>query len=434
MKLKAFAAAIAAVFLLAGLVFLPGKSEAGHRNGGGGRGHPGGHAFHASGHGNFHFRSANHGFRFRNRAGRIGGSRVHSRHFVKRFSKSPALAGTGKHRLRHLASNRSLRKASFTKRNAFFNKAKFGRDRDHWRDRSGRFYGYRWSGGVFWPYFFGDYFSYAFWPGDYGDSFWGYGPDALLWGAFWPNGYGYGYGGGQGAARGAGAPDASDLAGTCRGFAPGVSDLPMQSLEGIVGPSPEERSALDNLKAAVAKASDVLKQACPAEAPLTPAARLDAMHDRLQSALQAQEIVKVPLERLYGLLTDDQKKRLNALSGHRGRSGGARGGKIAGLCSSQAGFANVPAQEIANALNLTAAQQQKFEALKAASAKASDLLAGSCPASMPETLDGRLDAAQKRVTALIAAVDTVKPAVADFYGSLTDEQKAALAPRKGKAS
>ena len=48
------------------------------------------------------------------------------------------------------------------------------------------------------------------------------------------------------------------------------------------------------------------------------------------------------------------------------------------------------------------------------------------PAATPGGIEGRLDAAQQRVTALITAIDTVRPAVRDFYASLTDQQKAAL--------
>ncbi len=40
--------------------------------------------------------------------------------------------------------------------------------------------------------------------------------------------------------------------------------------------------------------------------------------------------------------------------------------------------------------------------------------------------DGRLGAASQRLNALMGAVNTVRPAVRDFYASLTDEQKAAL--------
>ena len=45
---------------------------------------------------------------------------------------------------------------------------------------------------------------------------------------------------------------------------------------------------------------------------------------------------------------------------------------------------------------------------------------------MPDTIQGRLDAAQKRIKTLSQAIDAVRPAVQDFYASLTDEQKAAL--------
>ncbi len=48
------------------------------------------------------------------------------------------------------------------------------------------------------------------------------------------------------------------------------------------------------------------------------------------------------------------------------------------------------------------------------------------PLGDSDTVDGRLDAAQKRVAALIQAINTIRPAVRDFFASLTDEQKAAL--------
>ena len=358
---------------------------------------------------------------------------------------------SGNHSLKQLTANKSLRQASFSKHNAFFNNSKFGnanRD-DHgrnnrWRDRSGNWYGYRWAGAVFWPYAFGDYFSYAIWPDDYSDTFWGYGPDALLWGTFWPYGE-FADDAGNGANESAGdiynrepavaakAPAASgvaDLAQTCGGFAPGISDLPIQSLEKIAGSTGDERAALQDLRDASAKASDILKQACSSETPLTPVARLDAMQHRLQAMEQAGEAVRGPLLRFYGLLTDDQKQRLNALaaSNAQRRSKTARAGdvNIGALCTSQAGFTNVPTDEIGNTVSLDGAQKQQLASLKAASAQASDELKASCPSAIPDTVDGRLDAAQKRVAALIQAVNTIRPAVRDFFESLTDEQKAAL--------
>ena len=102
------------------------------------------------------------------------------------------------------------------------------------------------------------------------------------------------------------------------------------------------------------------------------------------------------------------------------------GTHAAGPCASQAAFASVPTDQIAATLMLTTEQQQALDQLKAASAKASEDLQSSCPASIPDTLEGRLDAAQQRIAALIGAVNTVRPAVAAFHASLTAAQQAAL--------
>ena len=346
--------------------------------------------------------------------------------------------------LNQLASNRSVQAAALTRQNAFFNNRFGGRGfSGGWRDHNGRWYGYRWGGAVFWPYWFGDYFSYAFWPDDYYDTYWGYGPDAIMWGAFWPYGefpyddnyaYDSAYNGEiyrpyRRHAPAGPAAETSVASETCSGFAPGVNELPIQELEKVVDGNEEQRTALKDLKAATIKASDILKQSCASETPLTPASRLDAMQRRLQAMADANEVVKGPLERLYGLLSDVQKQRLDALAHpnvRRVQTARAKDVNISELCTSQAGFTNVPADQIASSIQLNDLQKEELEKLKAASAKASDGLKASCPAAVPDTLDGRLDAAQQRVTALITAVDTVRPAVSDFYASLTDEQKAAL--------
>jgi hypothetical protein len=62
--------------------------------------------------------------------------------------------------------------------------------------------------------------------------------------------------------------------------------------------------------------------------------------------------------------------------------------------------------------------------LKSASAKASEELNASCPKQTPQSLPDRVHAVEQRLAAMIAALRTVRPALADFYGSLSDEQKA----------
>ena len=407
------------------------------------------------------YSSAHRGYRYN----RLSGASRHNLGVNRNRALHNQLSGNRQSRtnLRHLSSNRQFQKATLTRQNLWNHTRLGGRDwnrhhwdgdhgwdRHHWwRDRYGYWYGYRWYGPVFWPYYFGDYFCYGFWPGYCSNVYWGYGPDAILWGAFWPYGefrdgalaYEGTYDGDiyrpyrrrvtkarPGKDAEAQQSQANAFAETCAGFAPGVSDLPIQNLESIIDATEEQRAALADLKAAAAQAAEILKRACPSEAPLTPVARLEAMERRLQAMGEANEAVKEPFIRLYALLTDEQKRRLEAISKPAPRRKGAPASdlNIAELCTSQAGFTAVPADQIASTITLDSTQQQALDRLRAASAEASDKLKNSCPVSVADRLESRLEAAQQRVTALIEAIEIVKPAVRDFYASLTDEQKAAL--------
>jgi len=81
---------------------------------------------------------------------------------------------------------------------------------------------------------------------------------------------------------------------------------------------------------------------------------------------------------------------------------------------------------IEQSLSLTAVQLAKFNDLKAASQKARQYLQESCPTSDPVTPTGRLTTMEQRLEAMLEAVRTVKPALDEFYGTLSDEQKARL--------
>ncbi len=430
MRMKPFAISLA-VLLMSGavVVVLPdlvaAKGRGGHGRGHGG--HGGGHGGHFASRSFGHARTFGSGRTFRS----VGaGSPIGTKASIA--GQGPASGRLASWQRRYgavrLASTNGARQASLTGHNAFFNRNAFGgkwRGYDRWRDRFGRGYGHRWYGPVFWPYFFGDYFSYAFWPGSYYDSFWGYGPDALLWGSLWPYGYpGSAYGIGQGPAP---SVSPADVAESCNAFAPGVTDIPTQRVEQTVNATEEQRAALEDLKAALAKQQDILKNSCPSQPPLTPVARLDAVEQRLQATIAAADAIRGPLVRFYDLLTDAQRQRLNAsVQVPSYRPPNAAEANLTQLCSGQAGFADVPAQEIETTIALTDDQKRQLATLRTASAKAAETLKTSCPATVPPTLEGRLDAAKARLSALVQAVEDVKPAVRDFFASLTDEQKAEL--------
>ena len=74
----------------------------------------------------------------------------------------------------------------------------------------------------------------------------------------------------------------------------------------------------------------------------------------------------------------------------------------------------------------TEGQRTTVDALKDATARASEIASAACPTERPITPPGRLAAAEKRLEALLQAVRTVRPAMDAFYGMLSDEQKARL--------
>jgi hypothetical protein len=71
-------------------------------------------------------------------------------------------------------------------------------------------------------------------------------------------------------------------------------------------------------------------------------------------------------------------------------------------------------------------QRAALDALKEASRKATDAMAAACPQSDPLSAPARLEAMEKRLDAMLAAVRTVRPAFDAFYGALSDEQKRRL--------
>ena len=335
-----------------------------------------------------------------------------------------------------LPAHGPLSSAGFRRGNGFESQI-FGSG--HWRGREGRFRHF-WAGSVFWPYLFGDYVSYAFWPEDYFEPFWAYGPNSILWGALWP--YGdyreEGYAGEGGAYQG-GSPSVPSIGGqftgpgrseqiaaVCSGFAPGVVDFPVVQLEEIVQPTPGQREALDELKAAFARAARVLQAACPKQTPLTPVARLDVMEQRLEAMQQALTIIRGPLERLYSLLSEAQIQRLEHAPAKPDKKESSPSMNLRELCSGESELTDVPADEIARVITLTDEQHFDLDKLKQASAKAAEELRTSCPAEVPPKINARLQDAHKRIASLIQAIEIIRPAMASFYASLSDQQKSAL--------
>jgi len=92
-----------------------------------------------------------------------------------------------------------------------------------------------------------------------------------------------------------------------------LTDLPIDRIAQAVQPTPAQRSALDELKDASARAAEGLKANCPTSQSLTPTGRVEAMEKRLQATLAAVRTVQPALTKFYDSLSDEQKARFNSL-------------------------------------------------------------------------------------------------------------------------
>lgn len=113
----------------------------------------------------------------------------------------------------------------------------------------------------------------------------------------------------------------------------------------------------------------------------------------------------------------------------RGRrfGGPMRGGAGAmfGICGPDGG--RVAARLLERLERLTAPTQEQrpaFDKLKGTVEKAGETARAGCPTERPITPSGRLAAAEKRLSSLLEAVRMVRPALDEYFNTLSDEQKA----------
>ena len=318
------------------------------------------------------------------------------------------------------------------------------RDRDRFEERR-RFRGIviGWVGPVFWPYAYEDFVDYTFYP--YAtDTFWPYAYDDVydgIFGGYAPDWSAYASAPAAVRARpqvttetrrrlaAVGLPTTGAVE-VCSAQAPALTGWPIEQIAQQIQPDDIQRALLEQLKDAAAQAVNLLQSACPTDLPSTPTGRLTEMHQRIQTMLQAVQLVRPVVERLYLSLSDEQKERFNALdlansTAAQTTRSSTRQPDLTRVCSARpTQTTSLPSDRITQILQLDDAQRAALEQVKTASAKAADILNQNCPQEQSLTPTGRLAAMEQRLNAMLQAIDTVQPALAQFYGLLSDEQKA----------
>ena len=309
--------------------------------------------------------------------------------------------------------------------------------------------GYGWVGPLYWPFAYNDMYDYAMWGNGYDDSFWGYGYGDLYAGIFAPYGYDDLTGylpqsassnssdiGQTAPAPGATTAAPDQLAQMCGADSRDIAGLPIDQFQHAIQPTDEQRAALDDLANASVKAAQNIKAAYPTDIALTAPSRLAAMQQRIEAMIAAVQTAQPPLEKFYGLLSDEQKARLTALGNDQRQSQTAKknSGSLAQSCSAAPpGVMEWPTAEIDQTVRPTDAQRASLVALQKATNQAADLLKASCLTDDPLTPPARLAAVGKRLDTMLQAVKMGSSALNDFYGTLSDEQKArfeAIGPQR----
>jgi hypothetical protein len=284
-----------------------------------------------------------------------------------------------------------------------------------WHHRDGD---YGWVGPLFWPFAYYDVLDYALW-GD-GMGFWGYGYRDVYAAIFTP------YRDDELARYLSQSHERRfrrlpSLAQICGDDISQLAGLPVEQIKQAIQPSEEQRAALDALVSASVEAAQIIRAACPTEAASTPSGRLAAMRRRLEAMKSAIERVRTPFQEFYEQLDDERKAKLAAFAGQRAPF--APKVPAAQSCTPPDAL-QWPAADIEGKLHLNDAQREELDALSRMSALARNTLNFDCQPDESLAPEDRLATADTRLDAMLDAIKWVAPALDEFYGTLSDEQKA----------
>ena len=311
-------------------------------------------------------------------------------------------------------------------------------------------------GPVSWPNAFEDVIGYIFWPREYEQRLRNHGFGDIIAAVFRParppapppaNKRGD-----SARSRTADAGNAArtGMLGMCGGDAREPSEWPARQIEQTVQLDDAQRSKLADLRTAIVDAVVSIRGACRDEVGLAAPDRMMVVQATLWAVRDAAVLIRGPLQAFYDSFSDEQKAKFlvkdqpaapataDARVERMRAATMARPELAARLANSNIDLSAIaacgetsldwPSGEIDDVIKPDAAQRASLESLQNSLVEMGQFLALQCPRAGAETPMARLDAATDRLTAMIFAASTVNLALNDFYGLLTSEQKARIAP------
>ena len=269
---------------------------------------------------------------------------------------------------------------------------------------------------VFWPRASTDLVDYVFFPRGKDDRFWAYGFGAILNGALAaPDGA---------PARG---PEQTAAANFCGGHAAEGADGLIERITQAIRPTDAQRDTIEQLRSALTQSIERIRSVCSDATAATPMDRLQAIQDRIWAMRDALLTLRLPLEKFYDSLSDEQHWRLSRDEGDARETTGAKIGSEQSCGEQAALMAEAPMRAIERAVRPTEQQRVSLETLRLRSAGMAQLIMSSCPTYPLLGHMGRFSAALDRLDGMLFAVMTLGPTLQGFFDSLTDKQKLGLA-------
>jgi hypothetical protein len=221
-----------------------------------------------------------------------------------------------------------------------------------------------------------------------------------------------------------------------------LKDMPLDAVARVVNSTPDQREALDNIRRVAVDAFESLAAACPKTALAGIHERLEALSRTLDAMAASLATLRPAFATFYGLLNDEQKARLVAMTRSRdapqsdeaSRSRTSqdvtqrRGGSDGDLYCQQwtTHLKKLPIRQIEDRGHLSDDQHANLYDLAAVMFREAGRLETVCHADDRFTPTGRLEARELQLKTLAQSVDAISPVFSRFEDSLTGPQKAQL--------
>jgi LTXXQ motif family protein len=230
-----------------------------------------------------------------------------------------------------------------------------------------------------------------------------------------------------GAAKSDGGTDVS--ADQCNDASSADDKWPISRIEQLLQLSDAQHATLDKVQLAANDAAKTIKSNCHQLSDLSPPDRLRALVQTLWIVRDGDIAMRVPLKGFYESLTSAQKNSFavqqpqNSPPSDDKSQGGEN--KQNQTCAAQnIGSAERLVKEIEMKVRPDKTQSASLENLHKTSSDMAKLLIASCAQPVPDDPLARLDSASDQITAINYAASNVQIALDDFYGRLSQQQRA----------